>query len=386
MSTSKFKFSSSLFYISTIAAMGVHWYLTSQHINVKYTAEGASAMCNISETINCSTTIMSSFSEILGIPLAVFGFVTNLFILFFGLKSMYLDQDPKKSMAVTLGLSLFSVVMSVIMGLLSVTVIHSLCPFCFAAYVLSFVTFLSALKWTTGFNSKVLANYGKNIAIQLVAIAVVGFIAGKVALSSYTSSEKEEHYALVISDWKAKSTLEIQTVEPLKYGPDTAKMKIVEFSDFLCPHCKIALPKLHAFADAHKNDVQIIFQNFPLDGCGGPDDNPGRRCDLAKIAYCSQKQNKGWEAQEYLFENQESLYQLSKLEEDIPKVAKHISADADALTNCVKDPETLKVVKSQLDLGKKIGVEGTPAMFINNKPFRGPPEILMLQKMLDAVN
>lgn len=385
MSTSNFKISSTLFVVSTIAAMGVHWYLTGQHISVKYAAEAASSMCSISETVNCSTTIMSSYSELLGIPLAIFGFVTNLVILLFGLKSMYLDQDPKKSTVVTLGLSLFSVVASVAMGLISILVLHSLCPFCVTAYVLSFVTFFCVLQWTSGFRLDVLGQYIKPLAIALIAIGAMGFVAGKVVMSSVISSEIKEQMALVVSDWKSKSANEIKTVDPLTYGPDTAKMKILEFSDFLCPHCKNALPKLHNFANVHKQDVQIIFQNFPLDGCSGTDDNPGRRCDLAKMAYCAQKQNKGWEAQEYLFSNQETMYELTKIDEELPKMAGHLAINNEEFSACFKHAETLKTIKAQIEVGKKLGIEGTPAIFINNKAYRGGPTPIVFQQIFEAI-
>lgn len=385
MSTSNFKISSMLFIGSTVAAMGVHWYLAGQHISVKYAAEAASSMCNISETINCSTTIMSAYSEVFGIPLAIFGFVTNLVILFFGLKSMYLDQDPKKSTVVALGLSLFSVIASLVMGLISILMIRSLCPFCVTAYVLSFVTFFSVLQWTSGFRFQVLMTFIKPLAISFVVIGALGFVAGKVVMSSVIPADMKEQMALVASDWKSRSAQEVTTVEPLTYGPDTAKMKILEFSDFLCPHCKNALPKLHNFADVHKNDVQIIFQNFPLDGCAGPEDNPGRRCDLAKMAYCAQKQNKGWEAQEYLFSNQEGLYQLTKLDEELPKISTHVNINADEFKTCFKNPETLKTIKAQIEVGKKLGIEGTPALFINNKQFRGAPSVLLFQQIFDTI-
>lgn len=385
MSTSKFRLSTILFIASTLAAMGVHWYLTRQHIAIKYSADLGSALCNISETVNCSGTIMSSFSEVFGVPLSIFGFITNLFILIFGLKSLYLDQDPKKSAAVTLGLSLFSVASSVAMGLVSVVIVKSLCPFCVTAYVLSFITLFAAFKWTTGFNWSVLGKYSQNLATAFIALFITGFVAGKVVIGTSVNRDLLDRVQLAVSDWKMKSPTEAQFIEPLTYGPDSAKMKILEFSDFLCPHCKTAYPLIHEFAKRHKNDVQIIFQNFPLDNCGGPAENPGRRCDLAKIAFCSQKQNKGWEAQEYLFANQENLYEISNLDEDIPKVAEKIGVNGEALKTCVKEAATLQAIKGQLEVGKKLGVQGTPAIFINNKLFQGGASVLAFEEIFKSL-
>lgn len=384
MSTSKFKISSSVFLLSTLSALATHWYLTTQHIAVKYSAEAGSAMCNISESINCASTIMSPFSELFGIPLSIFGFVMNLFILFFGLKSLFLDQDPKKSTAITLCLALLSLSSSLIMGMVSLIIIKSLCPFCCIAYVLSFLTFWSALQWTHGFKVRIFFTYAKQLGLQLLAVALVAFVSGKVVLSSYVSAEMLETMSLIVSDWKTKSPLDIQLIDPLVLGPDSAKMKILEFSDFLCPHCKHALPKLHSFAKVHKNNVQIIFQNYPLDACSGSDTSPGKRCDLAKAAYCSQKQNKGWEAQEYLFANQERMYDVSSVDNELEKIAQEVQLDLALLKECFQNPETLKTIKAQLELGKKIGVEGTPSLFINNKAFKGGPHVPTLQEIFNS--
>lgn len=383
MSTSKFKTSSFVFFASTLGTLITHLYLTQQHISIKYTAEAGSAMCNISDTLNCTNTILSPFSEILNVPLSIFGIITTLFIIVFGLKSLYLDQDPKSSTAVTLGLSLFAVAASIIMAFVSLLVVKSLCPFCTLAYFLSFVTFFAALQWTTGFKITVLTHYFKKIVTQLVLIAVVGFITGKVVLSSFVSPEMEEMMSLVVADWKSKpAAQDIQLVDPLVLGPDSAKMKILEFSDFLCSHCKEAYPKFHNFAKTHKNDVQIIFQNFPLDGCSGTQEAPGKRCDIAKIAYCAQKQNKGWDAQEYLFSKQQSLYGAVNINEEIPKISQFLMMDANQLQECFKSPETLKTIKAQHALGLKLKVQGTPAVFINNKFLNGGPHTPTFQQIL----
>jgi protein-disulfide isomerase len=385
MSTSKFKISTSLFFLSIASALGIHAYLISEHISVKYSYNEGSSICNLSETVNCATTIMSNYSELFGVPLAVFGFVMGLFTFFFALKGLFLDQDPKKSMAITVGLSIISVVASVVMGLISIFVLKSICPFCTMAYALSFITLFTALQWTNGFTTTTAAEYGKNIALQLVAIGAVGFIAGKIVLAPYNSSERTEMTRLIVNDWASKPPQEILLVDPLVLGPDSASMKILEFSDFLCPHCKHALPKLHAFVK-HNKDVQIIFQNFPLDNCAGPADSPGRRCDLAKIAYCSQKQNRGWEAQEYLFSTQENLYNVTDLDAELPQIASVVQLDLEVLKKCVKAPETLTTVKAQQELGKKLGVEGTPALFINNKKFPSVgPEVNILQEIYKVI-
>lgn len=385
MSTSKFKVSTSLLFASALAAMGVHAYLLSQHIEVKYSANEGSAICNISDTINCTHTILSNYSEFFGVPIAVFGFVTNLLILIFALKGTFLDQDPKKSMALTISLSLFAVGASVVMGLISIFAVKSICPFCTMAYILSFVTLFSALQLTANFQLAMLFQYSKSIAIQLILVLVLGYVGGKVTLASYHSSEKQEIGQLVVAEWMSKSKQDINPIEPVKIGPDSASMKIVEFSDFLCPHCKHALPSLHKFLSSNK-DVQLIFQNFPLDNCTGAENQPLLRCDLAKVAVCAQKQNKGKEAQDFLFDNQNEFYQAANIDNELNRIATHLGINENDLRTCIKNPETLKTVKAQLALGTQIGVKGTPALFINGKSLPAvAPEAFILQDIYNKI-
>src|ERR1700730_8462004 len=88
-------------------------------------------------------------------------------------------------------------------------------------------------------------------------------------------------------------------------------MQIVEFSDFQCPHCKHAAPSLHAFVNAHRDDVHFIFQNFPLDPACNKDFKPGtghdQACLFAKAALCGNQQGKFVETHDWIFKHQDDL-------------------------------------------------------------------------------
>jgi protein-disulfide isomerase len=48
-------------------------------------------------------------------------------------------------------------------------------------------------------------------------------------------------------------------------GPQTARITLVEFSDFQCPYCIAAAPEIKAILDAYPKDVKLIFKEFPLE-------------------------------------------------------------------------------------------------------------------------
>ncbi len=378
--------SSALTILSALAAVGVHLYLTQQHIITKYTLAEGSQLCNINAFLNCSTSIVSSFSEFLGTPLSIFGLVTQLLILFFFLKAFLTDdlREKKNSLTVAFLFAAFSVVASLVMGAISVFIVGSLCPFCTAAYVLSLFTLAGTWFSVKKIGLSPLSQVIKPVLVAAAILGAGGWATGAVTLQKYRHKDFDQMTQLRIQNWLSQPEKSIALVSPQKFGPDSAKMKIIEFADFLCSHCKMAFPKLHTFAKA-QGDVQILFQPWPLDGCSGSAENPGRRCELAKISYCANLQDKGNEAQEYIFTMQEIFAELSDIKAEVNLMNQKLSLDDQKMEACLKDPKTLADVKAQIELGKSLGIEGTPTLFINNKLFQGGPHIPTLQEIYKKI-
>lgn len=378
--------SSILTFVSSLAAIGVHFYLTQQHIITKYTMGESSPLCNINSFFNCGTSIVSSFSEFLGTPLSIFGIVTQLLILFFFTKVFLSDstEERQKNLTIAFALAVFSLGASLVMGGISVFILGSICPFCTVAYVLSALTLIGLWSFGAPRSLQISAATVKSLSVALVILVAGGWATGQVTLNKYKHKDFDQMTQLRIQTWLSQTEKKIDLVAPQKFGPDNASMKIVEFADFLCSHCKMAFPKLHTFAKA-QGDVQILFQNWPLDGCSGSVENPGRRCDLAKLSQCADQQGKGNEAQEYIFAMQEIFAELSDLKPEILVMSQKLSLDNIKITSCMADPKTLSDVKAQVELGKTLGLEGTPTMFINNKLFQGGAHIPTLQEIYKKI-
>ncbi len=372
--------------ISLLASLGVHLYLIQQHILTKYTMGEAGSLCNINSFLNCGSSIASSYSEFLGTPLSLFAMVTHLLILFFYLKIFLSEsaQEQKKQRSLALCLAGFSFAASLVMGGISLVVLKSLCPFCTVAYVLSLITLFGI--WKTSADKKLpdFAALLKPLMVSGLLIVAVGWASGKVFLRKYKHPDFDQITTLQIQKWASQPEQTIALVAPQKFGPDSAKMKIIEFADFLCPHCKFAYAKLHTFAKAN-GDVQIIFQPWPLDACAPVGDTLGRRCELAKISYCANQQGLGDEAQGYMFAMQEILSGLPDLQPEIQIMSQKLSLNSENMLSCLANPQTLADVKSQVELGKSLGIEGTPTLFINNKLFPGGAHIPALQEVYKKI-
>lgn len=156
--------------------------------------------------------------------------------------------------------------------------------------------------------------------------------------------------------------------EDYRKGSDDAKVVIVEFADFQCGACGDASRTLKQIGNDFGNQVSIVFKNFPLDkGCNrsvGSDLHP-HACDAAIAARCAGQYGKFWQMHDKLFENQR------KIDESRIKLwALELGITAEQYEECKNSKDILAKVKSDIDQGLELKIQGTPAIFINGVPAR----------------
>ena len=155
-------------------------------------------------------------------------------------------------------------------------------------------------------------------------------------------------------------------------GPQNAKIAIVEFSDFECPYCAQAVGQIAAILQAYPNDVKLVFKQYPLEM------HP-HAIMAAEAALAANDQGKFWEMHDALFANGRRLSQQT-----IFSVAKGIGLDMMRFTRDMEGNRFLKSVQADVAEGDRIGVYGTPSLFIDGKPYRGPVVMSLLKPILDA--
>jgi protein-disulfide isomerase len=139
-------------------------------------------------------------------------------------------------------------------------------------------------------------------------------------------------------------------------GPDNAALTIVEFSDLQCPYCAQAAPILDSISHAYPNDVRIVYKNFPLSF------HPQARA-AAAAAIAAGNQGKFFEFRykvaPHFRDLKDSVYFA---------VAKELGLNMDQFKKeMALTPDIGKLLDEDMDLGRKIGVEGTPTIFVNGR-------------------
>lgn len=140
-------------------------------------------------------------------------------------------------------------------------------------------------------------------------------------------------------------------------GNKSAKVEIIEFSDFKCPACGIAAPEVKRAVESYGDKVVFYYRHFPLD-IPGHEISP----DAAKAAEAAGKQGKFWEMDELLFQNQASLN-----DDLFVKLAKDLNLNVDQFNADRNSEEIAKIVEKDKSDALSLGVNGTPTFFINGE-------------------
>jgi protein-disulfide isomerase len=154
-------------------------------------------------------------------------------------------------------------------------------------------------------------------------------------------------------------------------GPATAKVTVVEWSDFQCPFCSRVTPTMKQIKDEYADDVRIVFKHNPL-----PMHN--RAMAAAQAAEAAGKQGKFWEMHDKLFANAKAL-----TDENFETWAKELGLDVETFKKDMKDPAIEKRIKEQQQQGNTLGARGTPAFFINGRFLSGAQPFPAFKTLID---
>jgi protein-disulfide isomerase len=166
-------------------------------------------------------------------------------------------------------------------------------------------------------------------------------------------------------------------------GPANAAVTIVEFSDMQCPHCQKAAPAVNELLSLEP-EARFVFQNFPLpmhdwaEKAAGYVDCVGR----ASAGKTAGKTNEAvWKFIDKTFEDQANIT-LANADEKLKAIATASGVNGDEIAACAVTPETKARIEASIQLGKAVGVTGTPTIFVNGRNVSSYP-VEVQKKVVD---
>jgi protein-disulfide isomerase len=151
-------------------------------------------------------------------------------------------------------------------------------------------------------------------------------------------------------------------------GPADAPIKTAEFSDFRCPAFKSVAEAFGRYVHHSAERVAVYYKFFPLDKECHPTASihPGA-CLLAYGGVCAQEQGKFWPYHDKVFELQPQFAATLPDPASVQKLAAEVGLETKAFEKCRADPRTKQRVVSDIEEGLRLGVTGTPAIWVNSR-------------------
>jgi protein-disulfide isomerase len=157
-------------------------------------------------------------------------------------------------------------------------------------------------------------------------------------------------------------------------GPEDARVTLVEYGDFECPHCGRAHGVLHRIQQEMGPQLRLVFRHFPITSI-----HPHAEA-AALAAEAADAQGKFWEMHDVIFENQEALEN-----EDLLRYAEALSLDQAKFAESLRIREFLPRIQGNVMSGVRSGVNGTPTFFIDGVRHDGSPDYPELSQALRQV-
>ena len=147
---------------------------------------------------------------------------------------------------------------------------------------------------------------------------------------------------------------------------------ITEFSDFQCPYCKRAASVVEQVRQAYGERVKVVFKQMPLP-------MHKQAFKAAQASVCAQEQDKFWEYHDQLFAEED----LSA--EALSRIAGELGLKQDEFNQCLSSTASLVVVEKDMAEAERLGVTGTPTIFVNGKALEGAGTLATLKQKIDGV-
>lgn len=154
-------------------------------------------------------------------------------------------------------------------------------------------------------------------------------------------------------------------------GNPDAPVTIIEYSDFQCPFCRRhvqdTMPQLiENYIDTGR--VYYVFKDFPIESL-----HP-LAYRLHEAALCAGEEGGSaayWRAHDLFFEQAEQFHAETIAAMDETILDEFSANDLPDISQCLATSKYADEVQTGVDEGRRLGVNGTPAFFVNGYPISG---------------
>jgi protein-disulfide isomerase len=202
----------------------------------------------------------------------------------------------------------------------------------------------------------------------------VGLAEEGTLADAYVSEERE-------APPEPSGPVEVEIGDAFSIGADDAPVVIVEFTDFQCPFCARHVTQTFSqiktdYIDTGK--VRYVFKDFPLTI------HP-QAPKAAEAARCADDQGEFLTMHSLLFAHQTTWSGRSDAESVFSALAESAGLDMALFNECLSDSRYEVAVAADLEQGIRLGINGTPAFFLNGNYLSGAQPYSTFQQAIESL-
>ncbi len=137
-------------------------------------------------------------------------------------------------------------------------------------------------------------------------------------------------------------------------GSEHAPVTLIEYGDFECPSCKVAVQTPKLLLERFPSRIRFIFRHFPVQEA-----HPHALL-AAEVSETAAAQGKFWQMHDLLFENQAHLK-----DRDLHRYAEDLGLDMARYTAEMDDHIYLQRVREHAEGGRRSHIRATPTFFLD---------------------
>ena len=163
-------------------------------------------------------------------------------------------------------------------------------------------------------------------------------------------------------------------------GDSTAKVIVLEVSDFQCPYCKSFHEETYPSVRREYVDngrTRIAYVNLPLR-------SHQNAWPAAEAAMCASVQGKFWTMHDSLFTAQDRWAGITQADTMFSRFAAALKLDTSAYDKCITSHATRPLIASDAERASNAGISGTPAFIIGDSLISGAYPFAAFKRVIDA--